>query len=939
MERSSLNPPPLLLENSHLPTHYDLSLQLDHTKPNFSGKVLIPLVKNQHFSGQHDHFQFSLNCNKIVITKALLKLSTQDEPISLLPKLDKLAQRVTFNLTDPHPQNLDPVSIDITFLGSIKTIQTYQDATYGLFKTNYSDSIEGKSDNYIIATHTQPYGCRTIFPCVDELTVKVPIALSITTNNRFKAVSNAVLKSKSHIEMTDTMKHVFDETPPIATSVFGFVVGDLEEIEELSTTEAKTPVRIITTKGDSSMARYALHATSTLLPYFERVLGVPYPLPKLDIVGIPFLSDWVMENWGMITLIKDGLLLNEHHASDAAKHQLRQILAHQLTHQWIGNLITFDEWKYMWLTESMATFLGDYVLSLASLESSDADSYNRTKTDLVETSMDTDCFHNLPIPSLHEHMNEINTGLDATTGSLFEKSAYDKGMIILNMVATQMQIENNSKDIAPFFAAFKEAFGSFQYKTIKPHELWSIVNEKTTFDVLTFIHSWTRYAGFPCIQVREKNGGLHLTQHRFLYNEDVNELGLEDPPFYIPLSMKVVDDKGGLKHVSLMLSDRSMDLEIKPHQLVSINENKQFYYKTVYDSSLRERIVEKVSNNLLTSLDQIGLIQDCGKILGQASKEEEKDVFGKHQLLFLMKLMDAFSRDTWKVDYSVLKVALSYLEIVNNVMVHFSPYVKFENWLDDLASRLMNKLGDWEKIVEQTSAQYDATEFEVRNTVLQMASNQKESQGICKRLYKSFVNSGVTHKFVPKELFSSMLNVTVAQSNMSEYKQVLALVKNANVSYLKHTNGTSQELQTAAVASLGFARKPELLQKTLHFVNTNIDSKMIELALLGLKYQPDNGIKQMVWAWYNVNYEQWVKRSLYKESKWAKQIGVTVLNISKIILGEVMACDKKAVNGFINSKVGKLPPHKFQETWDQIREEVREKEAIASFYDDVVGQL
>lgn len=927
---------PLSLTNSHLPDLYDLSLTLDHTKPNFSGNVTIPVLKNLQFKGSADAFEFTLNCSKLVVTKASLRTADKEELIKLAPKLDRNQQTITFTADGPV---VNPVSVEIAFLGSVKAIQTYQDTTYGLFKTNYSDSVEGKSDNYVIATHTQPYGCRTIFPCLDELEHKVPISLTIITKNRFKVVSNAPLKEKSHVEMADTTKHVFEATPPIATSVFGFVIGDLEEISATSSSKNNTPVRMITTKGDSSMARYALQVTTALLPIFEDIFGVAYPLPKFDIVTLPFLSDWVMENWGMVTIIKDGLLVNDQHAAPQATRQLRQIIAHQLTHQWIGNLITFDEWKFMWLTESLATFVGDFALSIAALESSDAENYDSTKSDLVETLMDTDCFSSELIPSIQQHMSDINTGLDATTASLFEKNAYDKGMVILNMVATQIQLEQNAKDISPFFKAFKSALIKYEFKTIKPFDLWNIINEGTKFDVLTFMHSWVRYAGFPCIQVREKNGGILLVQHRYFYNEDVENLGIEDPPFYVPLSIKLVDENANVRYASLMLSDRSMDLDIKPEQLVSLNFNKQSYFKTVYEPAVANELAKKFAGNLLSRLEQISLFNDYGKILGQPHKEKESDIFGKHQLIFLIKLFGIISKEEWRIDYHVLKVALGYLEIINNILVHYSDYKAFAKWQDTLALKLMNKVGGWDQITEQVDSNYNALEYEVRNSILQIASNQNESKAICKKLYKNFVNSGVTHKFIAKELFSSMLNVTVAQGNMGEYKQILALVKNANVSYLKHTNGTGQELQTAALASLGFAKKPELLQKTLHFVNTNIDSKLIELGLLGFKYHHESLIREMIWAWYNVNYEQWVKRSLYKESKWGKQIGIAVQNISKIVLGEVMHYDKKAIDNFIQTKIAKLPPHHFQETWNTIRDESKEKEIVASFYDDLVASL
>lgn len=105
-----------------------------------------------------------------------------------------------------------------------------------------------------------------------------------------------------------------------------------------------------------------------------------------------------------------------------------------------------------------------------------------------------------------------------------------------------------------------------------------------------------------------------------------------------------------------------------------------------------------------------------------------------------------------------------------------------------------------------------------------------------RKLYKNMFNSGFSQKFTHKELFSLIFKVTAATASITEYKHVVVLAKNSDVSYLKHSSGNSQELQTATVPSLGFCTNPEPLSKKLHSVNKSIDSKLIKLCLLGLKF-------------------------------------------------------------------------------------------------------
>lgn len=919
---------PLSLTNPFLPEQYDLSLTIDHLKPNFVGKVAIALAENPA-SESGSSFSFSLHSHKLVVTKALLVVEEKLVPLQITNSRD--SQQVTFSSSETTCSDLKgkKLTAEISFLGSVSSIKTYKDDTYGVFKTNYSDSLEGRSDNYIIATHTQPHGARSIFPIVDELTMKVPIKLTITTKSQFKVVSNAILESSTIVDMTENSIYKFKRTPPISPSVFGFVVGHLELIED---TTGKVPVRVYTTRGDSSSAQYALKVASKLLPQFENVLGVEYPLEKFDLVTLPFLSDWVMENWGMVTVMRENILLDEVTASVDSKRQARQLISHQLTHQWVGNLVTFDEWKYMWLIEAFATWIGDYLLFLVGIERSDTDNYALEKSSRIETLMDMDCFHAQPIPSLHNHMNQLDLSLKTRTMDIFEKDAYEKGMILLNQIGTVFQLENGGDSFSSFFKAFQGVLTKYQYKTIKPFEMWNSMNESISVYLLSFVHSWVRYPGFPLLKVVVENNKLKIVQNRYLYDGDVSQLGLENQPFHVPLAMKVLTDKQEVKVVNLMLSDRSMELDITPEQLVSLNAEKQFYYKVVYDPALQTQILKNISNNVLTPLDVIGLVNDYGKILGQEG--QDSGPFGQNQILMLLGVCNALASPTWNVNYHVLKAALGYLEVINTVFVHFTEYLQFKSWLDSFSLKLFTKIGEWEKIGTET--EYSVTEYEVRNVILQLAHESKESQAVCKRLYKNFVNSGVSQKFAAKELLSSMFNVTMALAVMAEFKQILSLVKNGNVSYLKHTNASAHELQTAAVSSLSFTTKSELLSKTLHFVGSNIDSKMIELALIGFKYQHNVHSKQALWAWYKVNYDLWINRSLRKGSDWSKQIGITVGNISRLVLGEIMQYKHSEAVELVKAKIASLPPHKLDETWELVEAENAERKTIAKYYDAVV---
>ena len=531
----------LVLVNAFLPKSYDLKVSVDHSKPNFSGSVVIPLTKNDQCVEDSSTFSMILHAHKLVVMKATLQMSD----VGSIPlKIVTLRDRMMISLSTSEvvmsqiTEKASP-TVTISFMGCINSIKTFNDDTYGVFKTNYSDSIEGKSDNFVIATHCQPFGCRTIFPVIDELVIKVPIKLTITTKSLFKAVSNALLERTTIVDMTENSVFEFKPTPPISPSIFGFVIGDLECVECL---DSSIPIRAFVTKGDGPLINYALKVAEALLPKFVDTLGVQYPLEKFDIVTLPFLSDGVMENWGMVTIFRNSVLMDANNADDSGKFQVRQLIAHQLTHQWIGNLVTLDDWKYMWLIEAFATWVGNYLLSLAKIENSDFADYEIDRVILMESFMDKDCLLQNRIPSLHEHMMKLRLNKDSRTNSIFERDAYEKGMILVNMIASLFKFERNEESFKGFFLALKNVLEGCKHQTIKPFELWQQLNLYLSVDLLTFVQTWTQYEGYPLVKVKISGDKIKFEQNRFFFNDDVNNVGLENPPFHVPLSLKILTE-------------------------------------------------------------------------------------------------------------------------------------------------------------------------------------------------------------------------------------------------------------------------------------------------------------------------------------------------------------------------------------------------------------
>jgi len=240
------------------------------------------------------------------------------------------------------------------------------------------------------------------------------------------------------------------------------------------------------------------------------------------------------------------------------------------------------------------------------------------------------------------------------------------------------------------------------------------------------------------------------------------------------------------------------------------------------------------------------------------------------------------------------------------------------------------------------TSDYSPIEMEVRNLILHIGLSILKFQDVCRKMFKNFINPNSNKPFTPRELFPSIFNLTMRKANQKEYKQILQLVKNSNNSILNNSNSSIEHLQTVAVSSLSFVENEDLLSKSLNFVMTNIDSKLIELALIGFQFKYAKSDILKLWHWYQLHYDQWILKSLRKGSDWAKQLAITMRNISKIILGDLMQFHNDLVSireQFVNEKLQKLPEHGLRDLIQEIEVTNIEKQTIGEYYNDLIKNL
>lgn len=260
----------------------------------------------------------------------------------LLPKITENKDSETINL-EVQKTIKGEIEIHIEFNGIVT------EDLAGIYKSKYD--YKNKT-NYLITTQCEAPYARRIFPCFDEPDKKATFDLTIKINKNLKAISNMPTEYEKSEDNKKIIK--FKTTPKMSSYLFYLGIGDFEFAEDKY---KNVKLRVATTPGKSKNASFALEKTKQYLEYFENYSEIPYPLEKLDLLAIPDFGAGAMENWGAITFRELLILFDKKKTSSSRKKRVAEVIAHELWHQWSGNLVTMKWWKDLWLNESFATYM------------------------------------------------------------------------------------------------------------------------------------------------------------------------------------------------------------------------------------------------------------------------------------------------------------------------------------------------------------------------------------------------------------------------------------------------------------------------------------------------------------------------------------------------------------------------------------------------------
>lgn len=538
-----------------IPDHYQLSLTLDRPNRIFSGITTIHGTSVAGATSIIVHAK-ELHIDSIVVDGKAAEFSIGEND----------------ELTIVHPDVIEGQHIVVIAFNSVIT-----DAMHGLYPCYYDHDGVKKE---LLATQFESHHAREVFPCIDEPEAKATFDVTLTTEQNVTVLGNMPVKQQN-VE-SNLLVTTFDTTPRMSTYLLAWVTGELHK--KTATTKSGVEVNIWATPAQlANSLDFALDIATRTIDFFDEYFDTKYPLPKSDHVALPDFSSGAMENWGLITYREIALLADPATTSIDSKHYIAEVIAHELSHQWFGNLVTMEWWNNLWLNESFATLMAYVAVDHLHpewktwLEFSTAESIMALRRDAIDGVQSVQVDVN--------HPDEISTLFDGAI-------VYAKGARLLRML--RQYIGHDA-----FQAGLKSYFAKHAYKNTVGEDLWQELSAASGKDIARFMNTWITQSGYPVVSASQNDGKVTLTQQQFF----VGPHGPSDKLWPIPLNSSC-DEMPEIFDSQEVTIDRTHTTPLR------FNVGDTAHFITHYDPTLLRRLIDEIQSGTLSPLDRLQLLDE-----------------------------------------------------------------------------------------------------------------------------------------------------------------------------------------------------------------------------------------------------------------------------------------------------------------------------------------
>ncbi len=549
------------LPRTVVPSRYDLVLQPDLDTATFAGRVAVAVEVHERVD------EMIVNALELAIDGATLHGDGGLEVRVADVTLDAEVQRATLHLAEPVEPG--PYTLEMSFRGELN------DQLHGFYRSTYTDD----DGTFTIATtQFEAADARRAFPCWDEPDLKAVFGVTLVVPEGIVALSNGPEVDR---EPTDDgrVRVRFADTMSMSTYLVAFVVGRLELTEPLDVDGV--PLRVAHLPGKGHLATFALDAGEFSLRFFTDYYGIPYPDRKVDFVALPDFAQGAMENTGLITYRESLLLVDPDHATQPELENIADVVAHELAHQWFGNLVTMRWWNGIWLNEAFATFMALLTVDALRPDWERWTSFGRFTTAAKEV----DALRSTRAIEYPVHSPDDASGM-------FDVLTYQKGAGILRMLERYLGADRFREGIRLYL-------GRHAYGNTETHDLWNDIEEASGEPVRRIMDQWIWQGGYPLLTVSPDPGGIRIEQRRFLADG-----GADHAVWDVPLRVRVL----GGKERSVLVPADGVVVDVPADAAVVVNAEASSFVRVRYEGDLLERLTSRLSE--LSPLERYGLVDD-----------------------------------------------------------------------------------------------------------------------------------------------------------------------------------------------------------------------------------------------------------------------------------------------------------------------------------------
>mmetsp|Transcript_20947 Transcript_20947/g.30195 ORF Transcript_20947/g.30195 Transcript_20947/m.30195 type:complete len:870 (-) Transcript_20947:137-2746(-) len=799
-------PERVLLPTCVTPVHYALELTPDLELFKFDGSVDVDVV----VSSATD--EVVLHSKEIHVKHASFVSTVSGQRPSLVSVSYHLVD-TTLTLKFDTPLAVGEGKLHIEFEGILNGDMA------GFYKSSYVDA-DGKKQ-VMASTQFESLDARRAFPCWDEPALKATFTVSLVVPSELTALCNMPEVSTTHLP--GHKKRVqFDVTPKMSTYLLAWVVGHMDYV--CGVTENGVAVRVFCPPGRAAHGQYALSAGKRALDFFDEFFGVKYPLPKLDMIAITEFAMGAMENWGLVTYREVDLMIDEEKASSQQKQRVSIIVAHELAHQWFGNLVTMEWWGDLWLNEGFACYMEHFCTDALFPEFHIWDQYT---TDAMGAALRLDALrtsHPIQVPIIRAEEVE----------QVFDAISYCKGSTVVRMVAAILGPDNFRKGLQNYMK-------KHQYSNTVTLDLWTAWADVSGIDIPSMMTTWTEQMGYPFLTVvaetwSASNVTIELQQSWFLADGS----GANDDKIWtIPLIFATSSSESDK---AVLMTQRRQTFTIplaSADDWLKINAGQHALVRVAHSPTMLQRLQEAIRSKSLSPIDRASLLLDSYALAKAGNADVDT----------LVPLLRAYDNEDSSTVWNALSGVLGGLNMLMSEIGGES-YAAFKSFGWDLIKPAFKLVG-WEAQADDSHS----TKL-LRATLISLLDTFGESdKQVFDEAKRRFDEHWENPSVLSSDFKTSVYKMVLRTGGVKEFERLLQ-------SYYDTDDNT---LRRFVMTSLGATSDPNLKLRALDWTTKSGDVKLQDFFYtMGAAASGKEGA-QITWTYFVDNLE-YIKKKLAKAS-------------------------------------------------------------------------